>query len=196
MINYREIPFINGYTEFLEIFSKSIEIKRKDVNTNLKIELSEAEVIPESISYYTENNEGSNLRLTISKEEGVSYLNIFIESEIKELHIKVSYSYKSIEPKYLFSIDYDKGVIFFSEPLSSEIIINYESDKILLTGRKSKQLEPTEFSYVDGKVNIFNYKENTSISFLYTNKKEVKRNVSPVLQDLKINYITMDPRSL
>lgn len=194
--NKIEVPFINGYTEFLEIFSKTIEVKRSGVTSNLKIEFTEPDVIPESLSYFTENSEGENLKLKVVKEDDVSFLVIEIDKHIADLHIKVSYSYRSTEPKNMYSVDYNKGVIFFSEPLETETEVSYESDRIFITGRKGRQLDQTEFSYVEGKVNINNFKENTTISFLYSKKKEVKRNISPVLQDLKMNYITTDSRSL
>lgn len=192
---YLEVPFINGYTEFLEIYSKNIIITKDNVSTEFKYELSDKEVLPESITYFSNEGE-AYLNIRYEKEDDISFLVIKPLTIIPKLNITVQYSYRNIEPKNMYSVDYNLGVVYFSEPTDKELLIEYESDRILLVGKKAHQLDNTQYSYIDGKVNINNFKDNSSIYFVYTKNKNIKRNISPVLQDLKLNYITMDPRSL
>lgn len=194
--NNVEVPFINGYTEFVEVFSKTLDVKvGGNLLTPKRIEFVETEVLPESLTYHS-NTDEFYVELSIVREEDTTYLEVTPKGSVKDLDITVSYSYISKEPKHFYSVDYNKGVIYFSEPTDKEVTISYESDKVLLVGKKATQLDESQYSYIDGKVNINNFKDNSTLYFVYTVNKDVKRNVSPTLQDLKVNYITMDPRSL
>ena len=42
---------------------------------------------------------------------------------------------------------------------------------------------------VNNNINVKNYKENSLIYFLYKKEVIVHRNLTPVIQDLKLNYI-------
>ena len=77
-----------------------------------------------------------------------------------------------------------------------EYKIEYQYDSIICTGKSAHQLLTPEFNMVNNNINIKNYKENSLIYFLYKKEVIVHRNLTPVIQDLKLNYIIKDDISL
>ena len=96
----------------------------------------------------------------------------------------------------MYSVNYDLGLIHFSEKTSKDYKIEYQYDSIICTGKSAHQLLTPEFNMVNNNINIKNYKENSLIYFLYKKEVIVHRNLTPVIQDLKLNYIIKDDISL
>ena len=118
------------------------------------------------------------------------------EQKLKNLKLNIQYTYKNNNPKNLYSVNYDLGLIHFSEKTSKEYKIEYQYDSIICTGKSAHQLLTPEFNMVNNNINIKNYKENSLIYFLYKKEVIVHRNLTPVIQDLKLNYIIKDDISL
>ena len=193
-----EIPFINGYTEFLEYFSKEYTIDLGSTFTDFeyRLELDEDKVLDRSLSYSFPEEVFEALSVIIAKDNGKYYIVCKSVNPLTNLKIIVNYTYENTNAKYLYSVDYDKGVLYFSESLDDEYAIQYKSDNIVTTGKKAKQLEEEAYTDVSNTINIRNPKDNTSIFFLYKNTVEEHRSVTPIVQDLKVNYIIKDALSL
>ena len=52
------------------------------------------------------------------------------------------------------------------------------------------------FNIVNKTINIKNFKENSYISLLYKNENMHHRNITPIVNNLKINYITNNENSI
>lgn len=194
-----EIPFINGYTEFIEYFSKefTIELNSTYGEREYTLELDELKVLEKSLVYTFPERVFEDLEVSIKKNEDNKYLIHFISvNPLSNLKVIVNYTYENTDPKYLYSVDYTKGIIHFSENIDRDYKITYEADNLISTGKQAKQLKEEDFIEVDKIFNIRNYKDNTSIFFLYKNDVTEHRNVTPILQDIKINYIIKDDLSL
>ena len=193
-----EVPYINGYNEFLEYFSKEVYIEiPKDYNeTEFQLELSESEVILDSLTYSNILNLNIDFKIIIKDINKKFYIILNSEQNLNDLKLELQYTYKNIKPKKLYSIDYDKGLVHFSEKTTKKYSIEYQHDNLLCTGKSAIQLLSEDFNIVNKNINIKNYKENSSIFFLYKKQEISHRNLSPVLQDLKLNYIIKDDISL
>lgn len=191
-----EVPFINGYKEFEEILSKEMTIEVKEDISNYTIDLLDTNIIPESISYVnlSENELFINLKIINSNRKDVLY--ITSNKSLKNTLLKITYSYNNKNPKGLYSVAYDSGVIYFSEETSKRYNIKYNYDSILCIGKDVNQLDSKDFIHVNKNINISNFKENSYIYFVYKNKAIISRNITPILQNLKLNYITKDEKSL
>ena len=193
-----EIPFINGYNEFVEYFSKEIYIDL-DENFNFntyEIELLEDSVTEDSITYLDVLNSNIDFNLKLIVRDKIYYIVIESAQILQNLKLNIQYTYKNNNPKNLYSIDYSTGIVFFSEKTSKEYSIEYEYDNLICIGKASKQLLETDFNFVSKIINIKNYKENSLISFLYKKENTVHRNITHVIHDLKLNYIIKDDISL
>lgn len=193
-----EVPYINGYNEFLEYFSKEIYIH---IPSNFdayiyKTELSEVEILLDSLSYINTSNLSINFKIKIEKIIEKYYLIIESEQILNNLKLSIQYTYKNTRPKKLYSIDYEKGVIHFSEKTIKNYEITYSYDNVICTGKSATQLLNKDFNSVNKNINIKNFKENSSIFFLYKKEEVSHRNLTPVLQDLKLNYIIKDDISI
>lgn len=193
-----EVPFINGFNEFIEYFSKEISIDiPSDYDSNVyKLELLETEVLEDSITFSNILSLNIDFKINIEKEDKTYFLYVLGEEVLENLKLSVQYTYKNINPKSLYSVDYTKGLIFFSEETDTEYEVEYEYDNILCTGKDATQLVAEDFNMVNGNINIKNYKENSLLFFLYKKNEIVHRNLTPVLKDLKLNYIIKDDVSL
>ena len=188
-----EIPFINGYTEFIEHFSRELTIEARG-NLTHEVELNEPKVLDKTFTYSFPDNV-QDIKVSLVKRGSRFYVVLSSDRPL-DVKILVSYTYENIDPKRLYSIDYDRGIIHFSEKIDSEYRITYQSDNLISTGKKARQMEGEEFSEVNKKFNIRNHRDNSSILFLYKNDIQEHRNTTPVLQDMKINYILKDDLSL
>ena len=193
-----EVPFINGFNEFIEYFSKEISIDLpSDYNLNFyKIELLEYEVLEGSVTYSNILSLNLDFKISIEKEDKTYFVYVLGEEALNNLKLSVQYTYKNINPKDLYSVDYDRGLVYFSEPTTVDYEIEYDFDNILCTGKAATQLVAEDFNMVSGNINIKNYKENSLLFFLYRKNEIIHRNLTPVLKDLKLNYIIKDDISL
>lgn len=193
-----EVPYINGYNEFLEYFSKEVYINiPSDYNNSYyKTELSESEVILESLAFINISNIILDFKIKLEKIKEKYYLIIESERNLNNLKLSIQYTYKNIRPKNLYSINYTEGIIHFSEKTTKNYEISYSYDNLICTGKSAKQLLNKEFNEVNKTINVKNLKENSSIFFLYKKEEISHRNLTPVLQDLKLNYIIKDDISL
>ncbi len=194
-----EVPFINGYNEFIEYFSKEIIIEIPDNfnKTRYSLELIEEDIFPDTLSYINMTNLNISFNVFITKNNEKSSIIIETYGELlNNLKLKVSYTFKNNEPKYLYSVDYNDGIVYFSEALEKTVSINYKYDNIFTIGKSAKQLKNNDFNNVDNNININNFKENSSISFVYKNNIEKHRKLTPIVQNLKLNYILKDDLSL
>ena len=193
-----EVPFINGYNEFLEYFSKKMTISiPKNLNTNVyRVELLEDEVIKNSISYILPTNIEDNFVVSIIEIDDKFYIEISSNLELPSFNLNFNYTFKNNNPKELYSVNYTKGIIFFSEPTTNNVEIEYLHDNILCVGKSANQLLSGEFINVNNNINIKNYEENSSIYFIYKNNIIKHRKLTPILKDLRLNYIIKDDMSL
>lgn len=193
-----EVPFINGYNEFLEYFSKKMTISiPKNLNTNVyRVELLEDEVIKNSISYILPTNIEDNFVVSIVEIDDKFYVEISSNLELPSFNLNFNYTFKNNNPKELYSVNYTKGIIFFSEPTTNNVEIEYLHDNILCIGKSANQLLSGEFIDVNNNINIKNYEENSSIYFIYKNNIIKHRKLTPILKDLRLNYIIKDDMSL
>lgn len=191
-----EVPYMNGSEEFVNYLHKSIQIKLpKDYTENeYTEELAETYVDTESYSYIKKSNK--EFQIKIYKENDKYYIRVSSETPLNNLDVVINYVFLDQSPKRLYSIDYDNGVIHFSEELVEDYKINYQYSNLLVTGKKSEQLSEEQFNFVNDNVNIKNYIENSSVSFLYKKTREEHRNITPILKNLKVNYILKDAISL
>ena len=191
-----EVPFINGYKEFEEILSKEIIIEIKENTLNYTIDLLDTNIIPESISYVNLSEDELFINLRIINSDRKDVLHITSSKNLNNTLLKIIYSYNNKNPKGLYSVDYDSGTIYFSEETSKRYNIKYNYDSILCIGKDVNQLDSKDFIHVNKNINISNFKENSYIYFVYKNKAIISRNITPILQNLKLNYITRDEKSL
>lgn len=197
-LNLLEVPFVNGYNEFLEYYSKKITIKiPANLNENkYMVELLEDEVIKNSLEYILPNNILEEFEVEILEVGDKYYLEIKSESNLPSFNLNFNYTYRNTNPKELYSVDYEKGTIYFSEATGDVIEVRYTYDNILCIGKSAYQLLSNEFNNVNNNINIKNYEENTSIYFIYKNNVIKHRKLTPILKDLKLNYIIKDDMSL
>lgn len=194
-----EIPFINGYTEFIEHFSKEflVQLNNSYSGTIYELELDELKVIEKSLIYSFPEEERESLEVSIYKNSDNKYIIKFEDlNNLSNLKVLINYTYESTDPKYLYSIDYEKGIIYFSEPLDKAYKITYNADNLISTGKEARQMDEEEYNEVNKIFNIRNLKDNSSIFFLYKNDTTEHRNITPILQDIKVNYIIKDDLSL
>lgn len=193
-----EVPYINGYDEFLEYFSKEayIEIPKNYNNYIYELELSEAEVLSESLSYNNILNLGLTFKVSIKERNSKFFVTIESQEFLNDLKLSIQYTYKNTRPKKLYSVDYTNGLVHFSEKTVKKYEIIYEYDNMICTGKAANQMFNEDFNSVNKNINIKNFKENSSIFFLYKKEEVSHRNITPVLQDLKLNYIIKDDISL
>ena len=193
-----EVPFINGYNEFIEYFSKEIYVELGSTYDSYihEVELLEVAVLEDSVSYTDVLNSTLDFKIKLETRNGINYLVLESEQKLKNLKLNIQYTYKNNNPKNLYSVNYDLGLIHFSEKTSKDYKIEYQYDSIICTGKSAHQLLTPEFNMVNNNINIKNYKENSLIYFLYKKEVIVHRNLTPVIQDLKLNYIIKDDISL
>ena len=193
-----EVPFINGYNEFIEYFSKEIYVELGSTYDSYihEVELLEVDVLEDSISYTDVLNSTLDFKIKLETRNSINYLVLESEQKLKNLKLNVQYTYKNNNPKNLYSVNYDLGLIHFSEKTSKEYKIEYQYDSIVCTGKSAHQLLTPDFNMVNNNINVKNYKENSLIYFLYKKEVIVHRNLTPVIQDLKLNYIIKDDISL
>lgn len=197
-LNLLEVPFVNGYNEFLEYYSKKLTIKiPENLNNSIyTVELLEEEVLKNSLEYVLPNNIDDDFEVSIKQIEDKYYLEVKGDTILPSFNLNINYTYRNNNPKDLYSVDYTKGTVFFSEPTSDIIDIEYTYDNILCIGKYASQLSSNEFNNVGGNINIKNYEENTSVYFIYKNNVIKHRKLTPILKDLRLNYIIMDDMSL
>lgn len=194
-----EIPFINGYTEFTEHFSKEfiVQLGSTYSDKTYEIELDELKVLEKSLVYSFPEEEIEDLEVILYKKPNNKYGIKFISTDIlSNMKVSVNYTYENTDAKYLYSIDYEKGIIYFSEPVDNDYRITYNADNLISTGKEARQMEEEEYNEVNKVFNIRNPKDNSSIFFLYKNDTTEHRNITPILQDIKVNYIIKDDLSL
>lgn len=193
-----EIPFINGYTEFIELFSKEflIELDNTFNERVYEIELDELKILEKSLNYSFPEEELYSLDIQIFKRDNKYFIKIESSEVLRNLKVSINYTYENTDPKYLYSVDYTKGIIYFSDLVEKDYKISYSSDNLISTGKEARQMEEEEYNEVNKIFNIRNPKDNSSTFFLYKNDVTVHRNVTPILQDMKVNYIIKDDLSL
>lgn len=191
---YREIPYINGNTEFREVLTKTLDINLPSTTGDIIQELSEPGILPETVTLMLRSPYVVSHRV---EKVGDTWQVIITPSVIgSPLDLTVTYSFVSQGSQRLYSVDYQKGVIWFSERIREALETSYRYDRMLVTGKKAKQLDPRGFNSFAGRVHINNLTEGSEISCLFTKKDSRLQTISPILQDLKVNYITLDRRSL
>lgn len=191
-----EIPFINGYSEFLEYFSREFLLNISEDTLSYKIELDEDKVLPKTLTHSFPELSRDSIKVSIEKEGSKYFLKVENTESLKDTKLLVSYTYENTQPKELYSINYTEGVIHFSEPVDKELRIDYKSDNLISTGKAAKQLSEEDYTEVNKVFNIRNPKDNTSIFFLYKDTREEHRNITPILNNIKVNYILKDATSL
>ena len=197
-INLLEVPFINGYNEFLEYYSKKVTIKIPENLNNVKytVELLEEEVLKHSLEYILPNSVTEDFEVSIIEIGNKYFLEIKSEHFLPSFNLNFNYTYRNNNPKDLYSVDYTKGTLYFSEPTSDILDVEYTYDNILCIGKSAYQLLANEFINVSNNINIKNYEENTSVYFIYKNNVIKHRKLTPILKDLRLNYIIKDDMSL
>lgn len=191
-----EVPYINGYKEFEEILGKEVLITIDESTFEYKLELVDLNIIKESISYINLSGTELFLNFEVLKTNGKTFLLIQSNKNLKNVSIKLLYSFNNTNPKGLYSVDYGNGKIYFSEEITNNLNIKYSYDNILCTGKSANQLHKGQFIEVNKNINISNFKDNAYIYFVYKDKTYINRNITPILQNLKLNYITKDGKSL
>lgn len=195
-----EIPFSNGYNEFLEYYTKTstVVIPSGQTGTEYRLELPEEDINKDSLSYVLPYKGEASYNISI-QEEGDKYI-LVIQSKTETPtfpnSILINYTYKNLNPKSLYSIDYDKGIIHFSEQLANTLVLEYQYDNILCIGKSATQLMNKDFNNVSNNINIKTFEENSFIYFIYRNNTTEHRQLTPIVKDLKINYILKDEVSL
>lgn len=190
-----EVPFENGFNEFLEYFAKEISVEILEDVVEYLVELEEEEVDPDSLAYNLKYGT-AEVNLAFIELEGKNYLEISSINSLKNLKLEVQYTYKNKDPKELYSINYAEGILYFSEELDQNLEVSYEYDNLMCYGKSAKQLLSPDFNIVGQTVNIKNHKENSTTFFLYKKEEDAHRNITPVIQNLKLNYIIKDDISL
>ena len=191
-----EIPYINGYKEFLELLSKQIKINIKDYVFKYTVELSEENILNDSLSFINQSQNIKHITIELRQENKKYFLDISSPESLIDTDLLINYTFNNTNPKKLYSVDYDNSTIHFSESLDKPLNISYKFDNILVVGKKAKQLTEEEYSLVNKTINIKNFKENSYISFLHKNENISHRNITPIVNNLKINYITNNEQSI
>lgn len=191
-----QVPYINGYKEFLEYNSKDLVISIPEgLNSNeYLVELLETDIDKDSISFYSASSiDGISIELV---EKNKSFLKISSKTNLPPLKIDIHYTYKNTKPKHYYSIDFENGLAHFSEILSYDLKVIYNYDQILVTGKSASQLVNKDFNLINKNFNVNSYEETSSIYFVYKNNLKTHRRITPILKDLKINYLIKDSLSL
>lgn len=194
--NLIEIPYNNGHKEFLELLTKQIKIHIADYVFNYTVELSEDSIVNESLSFINQSQNIKKINIELRQENNKYFLDISSPESLVDTDLLISYTFNNTNPKKLYSIDYANSIIYFSEDLDEAINVSYNFDNILTTGKQAYQLSGEEYNIVNKTINIKNFKENSYISFLYKNENMHHRNITPIVNNLKINYITNNENSI
>lgn len=179
-----EMPFINGYSEFLEYFSREITLPlTAGVH---KIELDEDKILEDTLTWTGD----ASVRLI---KEDRWYAEIEVTAGTS---VSLFYTYENTAPKGLYSVDYPNGLVFFSELVDTDLSVTYRISHLLTTGKKARQMKEEEYSLSENSLTIRNPKDNATI-FLLSKKTSIEhRNVTPLVHSLKVNYLLKDERSL
>lgn len=195
---FTEVPFINGLTEFEEVLGKTVSFPFISLSTETRVLLPDSGVIiTPNVVYSKESENPGELQLKYVQEGSFTYVQIKPLSTFNgKVTIHITYSYKVLDRRKLFSVDADKGILYLSEFQDEPLVLGYKVDKLMLKGRAATQLFSEHFTKTDDKIQLKNYKQGSTISLLSTTPRTLTRSVSPVLQDVKLNYITLDDRSI
>ena len=122
-----EVPFINGYNEFIEYFSKEIYVELGSTYDSYihEVELLEVDVLEDSVSYTDVLNSTLDFKIKLETRNGINYLVLESEQKLKNLKLNIQYTYKNNNPKNLYSVNYDLGLIHFSEKTSKDYKIEF-----------------------------------------------------------------------
>ena len=73
-----EIPYNNGYKEFLELLTKQIKIHIADYVFNYTVELSEDSIVNESLSFINQSQNIKKINIELRQENNKYFLDIFL----------------------------------------------------------------------------------------------------------------------
>lgn len=123
-------------------------------------------------------------------------ITIHSDLSLKGMTFEIAYTCKITDTYGYYSVDYNKGVVWFSNKHLKTIPVKYKTDSMSMTGKIAKQLDSKDYSLVSDFVNIFNYEVSSDSIFVYKFNKDSTVKYSPILNNLKINYILKDEESV
>jgi hypothetical protein len=190
-----EVQFVDGLTEFYNYETKTIQIEIPDTSEVylFEVNLDESEIDPTTLTFINNTNiDLSELTLSLNNKKLV----LQSSTSIAGVKLLISYTYLNRTPDFLYSVDYIEGILYFSKEQTKSIDIKYTTDQLLLEGKSAEQLkEGSDYNFVNNIVDIKNY-DNSNISFVYDNKLNISKKISPILSDVKLNIILKDDLSL
>lgn len=190
-----EVQFIDGLTEFYSYETKTITVV---VPTGaptyfFEVNLTESEIDQTTLTFINNSDiDLSELTLNLKNKKLILQSSI----DISGVKLLVNYTYLNRTPEFLYSVDYSEGILYFSKEQVGTLSIKYTTDQLMIEGRAATQLqENTDYNFVNNVMDIKNY-DNSNINFVYANKTNISKKISPVLSDFKINIILKDDLSL
>lgn len=200
----REVPFIDGEKEFVSAQRKTqfnneglsvIELDPYFIDNETMVFYGDSSIFRSRV--YTEEDlveKGDWMILfdeinppQIVLPEGVTtptYADIVIEYDIDN---------QSISKDGIYSVDYNRGFIYCSASIDSNIIAEYQFFNMVIGGQGAREVHPSEY-VANGSILTVNSVINNSVSIVYKegNGEKEQYMESPVLSNINISTITED----
>ncbi len=203
---YKEVDFIDGYSEFLQIGKmKKDYIPRMEwsvAGSNVKFTLSQIPYLEgsyaDSMIVYQDGEKKDVNRLTADQDSSIIY--ILSKDDDTNGHAEgyyLEYFYLKEEPDTFkkYSVDYKSGIIYFSEVTTVHSVLNFKYGDIEISYNIYNDIKNYSFDKDSGIVKVYTeefIEQNNDIRFLWNeNEKEfnlegLESYYSPIVYRLKV----------
>jgi hypothetical protein len=199
----KEVDFINGYDEFS---IASIYRQINNYNKNV-IELQDGFIDDDTIqilgcSEYFKSRVYSEDELIAKGDWLISYENTVPEiilpegvftSDIVDTELVYNIQGAKVSISGLYSVDYIKGILHTVAPIDERIEISYRYSSIFAEYEALEKVSPQKITVSQGLAIVEDESEESSeyLAIIKNNiSKDIDYKVSPVIDDLKVNFIT------